>query len=109
MTDASKLTKFVLAVAHNFGYEKIFSYYTLQAKNTALAFAEASAKVKQAEEVFCWLVLKRKGRARKLSKSLYVGEYDKVMRFFGDGSPVEISTVFGGTKWGEVISSEINS
>ena len=109
MTDASKLTKFALAIVHNFGYEKLFTYYSLQAKDTALAFAEALAKVKQAPEVFCWLVLKRNGRVRKLSKSMYVGDYYKVRRFFDDGSSDETSTDFGGTKWGKVLSSEINA
>ena len=109
MTDASKLTKFALAIDHKSGYERMFTYYSLQAKDAALAFAEALAKVKQAPEVFCWLVLKRNGHVRKLSKSMYVGDYEKVRRFFVGGSSEETSTDFGGTKWGKVLSSEINA
>ena len=107
MKHADKLTKYVVAIDHKSGYEKGFTYYPLKSKEKGIAFAEAAVKAMKAKEVFCWTVLKRSGKAIKVSQNVSYGDYDKVRRFFPSGFSEKTSTDIGGNKWGGVISSDI--
>lgn len=107
MNHTDKLTKYVVAIDHKSGYEKGFTYYPLKSKEKGIAFAEAAVKAMKAKEVFCWTVLKRSGKAIKVSQNVSYGDYDKVRRFFPSGFSEKTSTDIGGNKWGGVISSDI--
>ena len=59
MSNTANLSKYVLAILHDDSTKNRVTYYHLESKDKARAFAEAATKATKAKDVFCWLVLIR--------------------------------------------------
>lgn len=104
--------KYVLAIDHISDYKSGFTYYALKSEDERFAIAEAAIKAMKAEGVYCWLLLVRKGKAKKGA-----AEYTKIVRFCPNrtahkpsddcGTFDDTSEDNNGKDWGTLYTCEI--
>ena len=104
--------KYVLAIDHTADYKSGLTYYALKSEDKAYALTEAAIKSMKAESVYCWILLVRKGKAKKGA-----AEYTKVIRFYPNitahkpsddcGTFDDTSKDDNGKDWGTLYTGEI--